>query len=56
MASGGEDLTDEGRDVLRYVRLLPVVLLVGGFLVDYLTPAQFSATAFYSVAPMLAAP
>ncbi|MFE0629480.1 PP2C family protein-serine/threonine phosphatase [Streptomyces sp. NPDC058864] len=56
MASGGEGLTDEGRDVLRYVRLLPVVLLVGGFLVDYLTPAQFSATAFYSVAPMLAAP
>ncbi|MFF3249673.1 PP2C family protein-serine/threonine phosphatase [Actinacidiphila glaucinigra] len=56
MASGGEDLTGEGRDVLRYVRLLPVVLLVGGFMVDYLTPAQFSATAFYSVAPMLAAP
>ncbi|MGW3244721.1 PP2C family protein-serine/threonine phosphatase [Streptomyces sp. NPDC001070] len=56
MGSGGEGLTDQGRDVLRYVRLLPVVLLVGGFLLDYLTPAQFSATAFYSVAPMLAAP
>ncbi|MEU4092453.1 PP2C family protein-serine/threonine phosphatase [Streptomyces sp. NPDC026673] len=56
MGREGEGRTGEGRDVLAYVRLLPVVLLVGGFLVDYVTPAQFSATAFYSVAPMLAAP
>lgn len=56
MGSVDEGGTDDRRDVSRYVRLLPVVLLVGGFLVDYLTPAEFSGTAFYSVAPMIAAP
>ncbi|MFF3560699.1 PP2C family protein-serine/threonine phosphatase [Streptomyces sp. NPDC002574] len=56
MGSVDEGGTDDRRDVARYVRLLPVVLLVGGFLVDYLTPAEFSGTAFYSVAPMIAAP
>ncbi|MFJ4851634.1 PP2C family protein-serine/threonine phosphatase [Streptomyces sp. NPDC088733] len=39
----------------RFVRWLPAVLLICGFLVDYFAPVQFSGAAFYSVAPMIAA-
>lgn len=52
---------DDGRsgapaDVAWYVRLLPFVVLVGGLVVDFLTPTQYTSAAFYSVAPVLAAP
>ncbi|MFG2306355.1 PP2C family protein-serine/threonine phosphatase [Actinacidiphila glaucinigra] len=43
-------------EVAWYIRLLPVVVLVGGFLVDMLNPTQYTSAAFYSVAPVLAAP
>ncbi|MFE2542694.1 PP2C family protein-serine/threonine phosphatase [Actinacidiphila glaucinigra] len=43
-------------EVAWYIRLLPVVVLVGGFFVDMLTPTQYTSAAFYSVAPVLAAP
>ncbi|OAH13014.1 PP2C family protein-serine/threonine phosphatase [Streptomyces jeddahensis] len=56
MASAGEPSTDVGRGLVRRARLLPVVLLIGGGLLDVLTPRQFSATAFYSIAPIIAAP
>ncbi|MFD3454545.1 PP2C family protein-serine/threonine phosphatase [Streptomyces sp. NPDC058691] len=46
---------DSHEDVAWYIRLLPLVLLVSGLVVDYLTPVQYTGTAFYSVAPMLAA-
>ncbi|MDX3070889.1 PP2C family protein-serine/threonine phosphatase [Streptomyces sp. MI02-7b] len=46
---------DSRADVPRYIRALPVLLLVLGGVTDYLTPAQYTGTAFYSVAPMLAA-
>jgi hypothetical protein len=38
---------DQG-DVARFVRPLPVALLLCGFLVDYFTPVQYTGTAFYS--------
>ncbi|MGD3109655.1 PP2C family protein-serine/threonine phosphatase [Streptomyces sp. YGL11-2] len=44
-----------GRWCLRHLQLLPVLLLAGGALVDYLTPPHVSAEAFYSAAPMTAA-
>ncbi|MFF2807909.1 PP2C family protein-serine/threonine phosphatase [Streptomyces sp. NPDC058000] len=44
-----------GRWCLRHLQLLPVVLLVGGALVDYFTPPHVSAEAFYTAAPMTAA-
>ncbi|MFE0629699.1 PP2C family protein-serine/threonine phosphatase [Streptomyces sp. NPDC058864] len=51
---------DEGfggpAEVAWYVRLLPVVVLVGGLFVDLLTPTMYTSAAFYSVAPVLAAP
>ncbi|MEU1619281.1 PP2C family protein-serine/threonine phosphatase [Streptomyces sp. NPDC005722] len=51
---------DEGfggaADVAWYIRLLPVVVLVGGFCVDLITPTMYTSAAFYSVAPVLAAP
>ncbi|MGW1027953.1 PP2C family protein-serine/threonine phosphatase [Streptomyces sp. NPDC002577] len=56
MASAGEPRTDVGSGLVRRARLLPGVLLVGGGLLDVLTPAKFSATAFYSIAPIIAAP
>ncbi|MFI1971505.1 PP2C family protein-serine/threonine phosphatase [Streptomyces cinnamoneus] len=40
---------------LRRLGLLPVLLLVGGALLDYNTPPHFSAEAFYTAAPMTAA-
>ncbi|MGP3981772.1 PP2C family protein-serine/threonine phosphatase [Streptomyces sp. KR80] len=41
---------------VRLVRLLPAVLLTGGVLLDYFTPPEISGEAFYSAAPMAAAP
>ncbi|MEU6343130.1 PP2C family protein-serine/threonine phosphatase [Streptomyces sp. NPDC046977] len=46
---------DGHKDVAWYIRALPMTLLACGAAVDYLTPAQYTGTAFYSVAPMLAA-
>ncbi|MFI9048285.1 PP2C family protein-serine/threonine phosphatase [Streptomyces sp. NPDC053427] len=40
---------------MRRLQLLPVVLLVGGALIDYHTPPHFSGEAFYTAAPMTAA-
>ncbi|MGG2464541.1 PP2C family protein-serine/threonine phosphatase [Streptomyces sp. RGM 3693] len=44
-----------GRWCLRHLQLLPVVLLVGGALLDYFTSPHVSAEAFYTAAPMTAA-
>lgn len=44
------------QDVVRRVRFLPAALLLGGAALDWVTPPEFSATALYSVAPMVAAP
>ncbi|MEV0371861.1 PP2C family protein-serine/threonine phosphatase [Streptomyces sp. NPDC050636] len=40
---------------LRHLQLLPVLLLVGGALLDYHTSPHFSGEAFYTAAPMTAA-
>ncbi|MEU7134990.1 PP2C family protein-serine/threonine phosphatase [Streptomyces sp. NPDC046261] len=40
---------------LRHLQLLPVLLLLGGALLDYCTPPHFSAEALYTAAPMAAA-
>ncbi|KNB53184.1 PP2C family protein-serine/threonine phosphatase [Streptomyces caatingaensis] len=40
---------------LRNLRLVPLLLLVGGILIDFYTPARFSLEAFYVAAPMTAA-
>ncbi|MFG2191967.1 PP2C family protein-serine/threonine phosphatase [Streptomyces sp. NPDC048639] len=45
-----------GRGIMRWVRLLPVLILIGGAAVDYFTSPEFSAAAFYSAAPMAGAP
>ncbi|OON75662.1 hypothetical protein B1H18_22605 [Streptomyces tsukubensis] len=38
------------------VRVLPPLLIVGGFLFDILTPPRFTGSPFYSAAPLIAAP
>ncbi|MEV5510137.1 PP2C family protein-serine/threonine phosphatase [Streptomyces orinoci] len=43
------------RWLVRHPRLLPVLLLVAGVLLDYNTSPHFSAEAFYTAAPMTAA-
>jgi serine phosphatase RsbU (regulator of sigma subunit) len=45
-----------GRFTLRHAWLLPPALLIGGFFLDYFTVPEFSAAAFYSAAPVAAAP
>ncbi|MYT31321.1 PP2C family protein-serine/threonine phosphatase [Streptomyces sp. MspMP-M5] len=47
--------TSVGRWCLRHLQLVPVILLVGGALLDYCTPPHVSAEAFYTAAPMTAA-
>ncbi|WP_438483910.1 PP2C family protein-serine/threonine phosphatase [Streptomyces sp. S186] len=47
--------TSVGRWCLRHLQLVPVILLVGGAVLDYCTPPHFSAEAFYTAAPMTAA-
>ncbi|MDX6352987.1 MAG: hypothetical protein QOF84_7777 [Streptomyces sp.] len=56
MGRGGDVGDGSGRDVVRWFGLLPAVLLIGGGLLDWFTSPDFSATALYSVAPMVAAP
>lgn len=46
---------DSHADVAPYIRVLPLALLVCGVVTEYLTPARYTGTAFFSVAPMLAA-
>ncbi|MFF0622603.1 hypothetical protein [Streptomyces sp. NPDC004296] len=55
MRTSGAWRATVGRWCLRHLQLLPVVLLVGGALVDYFTPPHVSAEAFYTAAPMTAA-
>ncbi|MGW1375078.1 PP2C family protein-serine/threonine phosphatase [Streptomyces sp. NPDC002446] len=52
-ASAGR--TTVRRWCLRHLQLLPVILLVGGGLLDYHTSPHFSGEAFYTAAPMTAA-
>lgn len=40
---------------LRHLRLVPLILLVVGLLIDFYTPARFSLEALYVAAPMTAA-
>ncbi|MBZ4324113.1 PP2C family protein-serine/threonine phosphatase [Streptomyces huiliensis] len=47
--------TTAGRGRPAWLPLLPVLLLVGGALLDYATSPHFSAEAFYTAAPMTAA-
>ncbi|MBA2947799.1 serine/threonine-protein phosphatase [Streptomyces sp. PSKA28] len=44
------------RGMVRRLRLLPFILLIGGGVLDVVTPPKFSATAFYAAAPIIAAP
>ncbi|UQA98126.1 PP2C family protein-serine/threonine phosphatase [Streptomyces halobius] len=45
-----------GRFLMRHAPVLPFALLIGGAFLDYFTAPRFSASAFYSAAPMTAAP
>ncbi|MDX2646332.1 PP2C family protein-serine/threonine phosphatase [Streptomyces sp. PA03-1a] len=56
MGRADEEIFGGPAEVGWYVRLLPVVVLVGGLVVDFLTPTQYTSASFYSVAPVLAAP
>ncbi|MFJ5260460.1 PP2C family protein-serine/threonine phosphatase [Streptomyces sp. NPDC088387] len=40
----------------RFVRLLPVLLIVGGAMYEYFTPKEFTAVPFFTAAPLVAAP
>ncbi|MFE4666053.1 PP2C family protein-serine/threonine phosphatase [Streptomyces sp. NPDC056716] len=39
-----------------FVRLLPVLLILGGALYEYVTPKQFTGVPFFTAAPLVAAP
>ncbi|MEU6082534.1 PP2C family protein-serine/threonine phosphatase [Streptomyces sp. NPDC047108] len=56
MARRTEPRRAQGRGVMRWVRLLPLPILLGGAAVDYFTSPEFSGAAFYSAAPMAGAP
>ncbi|MFJ4920782.1 PP2C family protein-serine/threonine phosphatase [Streptomyces sp. NPDC088725] len=45
-----------GRPPPMIVRILPVIMLVAGVLLESLTPASVTASPFFSAAPLLAAP
>ncbi|MEU7168667.1 PP2C family protein-serine/threonine phosphatase [Streptomyces morookaense] len=55
MKAPGAGLTGVLRWFLRHLQIVPVLLLVGGVLIDLNTPPHFSAEAFYTAAPMTAA-
>ncbi|MFD9245927.1 PP2C family protein-serine/threonine phosphatase [Streptomyces sp. NPDC059556] len=40
----------------RFIRALPPLIIVGGVLLDVLTPPQYSAAPMFSAAPLIAAP
>ncbi|MFJ2818443.1 MULTISPECIES: PP2C family protein-serine/threonine phosphatase [unclassified Streptomyces] len=49
----------EGRRISfarRFARLLPVLLIAVGFVYDYFTPQQFTASPLFAAAPLVAAP
>lgn len=45
-----------GRRISALLRALPVLLIVGGVVYDYLTPRAFTAIPFFTAAPLVAAP
>ncbi|MES5825133.1 PP2C family protein-serine/threonine phosphatase [Streptomyces sp. RG80] len=47
---------EEGRRISALLRVLPVVLIVGGIVYDVLTPRAFTAIPFFTAAPLVAAP
>ncbi|MEV6570645.1 PP2C family protein-serine/threonine phosphatase [Streptomyces sp. NPDC051577] len=58
MGRQGDDghATGGGRVSRLVVRVLPVILIVLGFVFDLLTPPSFTGSPFFSAAPLIAAP
>ncbi|WP_414166525.1 PP2C family protein-serine/threonine phosphatase [Streptoverticillium reticulum] len=55
MKAPGAGLAAVLRWFLRHLQIVPLLLLVGGVVLDLSTPPHFSAEAFYTAAPMTAA-
>ncbi|MGW1976205.1 PP2C family protein-serine/threonine phosphatase [Streptomyces sp. NPDC001889] len=45
-----------GYGARRFVRMLPVLMIVGGFVFDLATPQRFTAAPMFAAAPLIAAP